>query len=333
MLEVARLLAGERDALRRGLRLAFWSGHSHGRYAGSAWYADHAFLDLQRRCVVHLNVDSTGARGATDYSVFHATEEAQDFAEAVVEDVTGQRGRARRFSRAGDQSFWGIGVPSALMSLSGIPKQDTELSRSMERLFGTAGFPWWWHTREDTVDKIDPAVLALDTRVYVAAALRLVNAPILPLAPRRAAAALLGTCQDLERAARGRAARGRVDLASLVAAAHRLARRTEDLGAALDRLAGESPAPPRLAAANEVLRRLSRVLVPLAYTSGDRFTHDLALPLPPLAGLQPARALDTLDAASDQFRFTVAALVRERNRAAYAMEEAADLLDGFLGTP
>ena len=69
MLEVARLLAGRRDALRRGLRLAFWSGHSHGRYAGSAWYADHAWRDLHRRCILHLNVDSTGARGATDYSV------------------------------------------------------------------------------------------------------------------------------------------------------------------------------------------------------------------------------------------------------------------------
>ena len=25
----------------------------------------------------------------------------------------------------------------------------------MERLVGSAGFPWWWHTRDDTVDKID----------------------------------------------------------------------------------------------------------------------------------------------------------------------------------
>src|SRR5262249_26482814 len=94
MLEVARLLGRRRDGRRRGMRFAFWSGHSHGRYAGSAWYADHAWHDLHRRCALHLNVDSTGARGATDYSVFHATEEAQDFAEAVVRDVPGQAGRA-----------------------------------------------------------------------------------------------------------------------------------------------------------------------------------------------------------------------------------------------
>ncbi len=39
-LEIARLLSKGKPH-RRGIRLAFWSGHSHGRYAGSAWYADH----------------------------------------------------------------------------------------------------------------------------------------------------------------------------------------------------------------------------------------------------------------------------------------------------
>jgi hypothetical protein len=322
MLEVARLLAGQRGRLRRGLRLAFWSGHSHGRYAGSAWYADHAWHDLHRRCAVHLNVDSTGARGATDYSVLHATEEAQSFVEAVVGDVTGQRARARRFSRAGDQSFWGIGIPSALMSLSGIPRQDTDLSRWMERLFGTAGFPWWWHTREDTVDKIDPVVLALDTRVYVAAALRLINAPVLPLEHARLARALLAELETL-----AGAAGGRWDAGPALLAARRLLDRTERLGTALDRLAPAASRPAAVEAANRTLIALSRVLVPLAYTTGDRFRHDLAVPVPLLAGLQPARGLGGLDPASDAARFTVTALIRERNRAVHALDEAARLVD------
>ena len=149
-------------------------------------------------------MDSTGARGATDYSVLHATEDAQRFAEAVVADVTGQPSRGRRFSRAGDQSFWGAGVPSAFMSLSGLPKQDTDLSRAMERLVGSAGFPWWWHTKDDTIDKIDPDVLVLDTKVYVASALRWLNAPVLPLDHARAAQALLGELEALQAAAGAR---------------------------------------------------------------------------------------------------------------------------------
>jgi Peptidase family M28 len=321
MLEVARLLAGRRESLRRGVRFAFWSGHSHGRYAGSAWYADHAWRDLHQRCVVHLNVDSTGARGATDYSVLHTTEDAAAFAESVVADVTGQRARGRRFSRAGDQSFWGAGVPSAFMSLSGLPKQDTELSRAMERLVGSAGFPWWWHTKDDTVDKIDADVLVLDTKVYLASALRWLNAPVLPLDHGRAAQSLVAELETLQAAAGAR-----FDLTPALEAARTLRER-------LARVATAVAAAPesRAEAINRALVRLSRVLVPLAYTTGDRFTHDLALPIPPLAGLQRARELPALDPDSDAFKFARAALVRERNRAVHALDSAVTVADELLG--
>ena len=324
MLEVARLLATRRDALRRGLRLAFWSGHSHGRYAGSAWYADQAWHELHRRCAVHLNIDSTGARGATDYSVLHATEDAQSFVEGVVHDVTGQTARARRFPRAGDQSFWGIGIPSALMSLSGIPRQDTDLSRWMERLFGTAGFPWWWHTREDTIDKIDADVLTLDTRVYVAAALRLVGAPVLPLDYSRFARVIVATVEELGAAGKG------WDAGSVLEAARHLAARAGVFTSAVDAVAAGAQADQgRMESANRTMLALSRVLIPLFYTTGDRFHHDLAIPVAPLAGLQRARELSVLEPSSDQFRFAVAALVRERNRVVHALEEATRAIDGF----
>ena len=320
MLEVARLLAGRRDALKRGIRFAFWSGHSHGRYAGSAWYADHAWRELHQRCVAHLNVDSTGARGATDYSVLHATEDAQRFAESVVADVTGQRSRGRRFSRAGDQSFWGAGVPSAFMSLSGLPKQDTELSRAMERLVGSAGFPWWWHTKDDTIDKIDADVLVLDTKVFLASALRWLNAPVLPLDHARAVQALVTEFEALQAAAGAR-----FDLAPALQAARAVGERLERVPAVIAK-ATEG----RLEPINRGLMRLSRVLVPLAYTTGDRFVHDLALPIPPLAGLQRARELSTLDPDGDAYKFARAALVRERNRAVHAFDSAASVADELL---
>ena len=279
------------------IRLAFWSGHSHGRYAGSAWYADHAWMELHRRCAVHLNIDSTGARGATDYSVVHATEDAQSFVEKVVHDVTGQTPRARRFSRAGDQSFWGIGVPSALMSLSGIPKQDTDLSRWMERLFGTAGFPWWWHTREDTIDKIDADVLALDTRVYVASALR--------SSAGRCCRSI--TCGSRARSSRGGGAAGRGGRALGPRAGPRGGPRTRASGLRGSRRAVDDAASGRRTrrareAANRALMR--RLAGPGAAGLHDRrpLPHDLAIPMPPLAGLQRARELSGLDPTSDGFQ-------------------------------
>ncbi len=324
MLEVARLLGRHRGVLRRGLRLAFWSGHSHGRYAGSAWYADHAWRELERHGILHLNVDSTGARGATDFTVFHATEDAADFAETVVADVTGQQGRARHFSRAGDQSFWGIGLPSAFMSMSQLPPQDSEFGRTTERLFGTSGFPWWWHTREDTIDKLDGGVLAHDTKVFVASALRLCNAPVLPLGPARAARAVADTAAELHAAAGGR-----MDLSPLVAAARSLAAALDAATPGLARLAAGDGGDP--AAANRLLMRLSRVLVPLLFTGGDRFAHDLAVGIPPLAGLQRARELPGMDAAADLTKFSLAARGRERNRAHHALDVASELA-AELGT-
>ena len=34
LLEIARVFDANRDKLARSLRIAWWSGHSHGRYAG-----------------------------------------------------------------------------------------------------------------------------------------------------------------------------------------------------------------------------------------------------------------------------------------------------------
>src|SRR5262249_57094201 len=79
----------------------------------------------------------------------------------------------------------------------------------------------------------------------------------------------------------------------------------------------------RAAAQNRALMRLWGVLIPLLYTTGDRFAHDLAVGIPPLAGLGRRRELAPLDPASDRSRFTVTALRRERNRLLHALDQAA----------
>jgi hypothetical protein len=67
--------------------------------------------------------------------------------------------------------------------------------------------------------------------------------------------------------------------------------------------------------------------VPLTYTSGDRFAHDLALPIPPLAGLQRARELAALDPNTDAYKFTRVALQRELNRVVHALDSALSVSD------
>lgn len=314
MIEVARLLAQARDQLYRGLRLAFWSGHSHGRYSGSTWYADNYWEELYDRCVAHVNIDSTGARGATSYSTFPAHLELADFGEALVQAHTGQAARAYRMSRAGDMSFNGIGLPSLFMSLSQVPmgERDTDyVSLALGKLLGSK-MPWWWHSSEDTMDKVDPDVLALDTRIYLSALWRLCTSPLLPLDFRRSVAEIQATLADL-----AAAAGDHLDFGPLQARAAQLA---AAVAALAERTAQAQPADAP--ALNEKLKQLSRRLIPLAYTKAGPFDHDPAWALPPLPALADAKRLAALDPASDEYHFVRTQLVREMNRAAFALREA-----------
>lgn len=314
MIEVARLLAQGCHQLYRGLRLAFWSGHSHGRYSGSTWYADHHWEELYDRCVAHVNIDSTGARGATDYSAFPAHSELASFGEALVHTHTGQRTHAYRMSRAGDMSFNGIGLPALFMSLSQVPmtEQDTDyVSLALGKLLDSK-MPWWWHSSEDTMDKVDLDVLLLDTRIYLSALWQLCTRPILPLDFRRSVAELQAALDELMAAAGDH-----LEFA-------RLQGRAADLAAAVDALAGRAAQaqPSDAPALNAQFKQLSRHLIPLTYTQAGPFDHDPAWGMPYLPGLAEAKRLATLDPESDEYHFVRTQLVREMNRAAFALRSA-----------
>ena len=67
LLEIARVLWAHRDQLRRSVRIAWWPGHSTGRYAGSTWFADRFAIDLDENCVAQINCDSPGCRWASEF--------------------------------------------------------------------------------------------------------------------------------------------------------------------------------------------------------------------------------------------------------------------------
>ncbi len=172
MLEVARVAAGERNKWRRGLRLCFWSGHSHGRYSGSTWYADQHWDELERRCAVHVNVDSTGGIGATVLKNAAAAPELVGLAGDAIGEQAGSDYAGKRMSRSSDQSFWGIGIPAMFGALSEQPPAPVKMRNALG---------WWWHTPHDLLDKIDEKNLVRDTRVYVHTLWRLLTDPVLPL--------------------------------------------------------------------------------------------------------------------------------------------------------
>jgi hypothetical protein len=323
-LEVVRVLAQRRASLRRGLRVAFWSGHSHGRYAGSAWYADNFWQELHDRCVAHVNVDSTGGTGATVLSEGNSMAEMRSFASDVIDQVAGQQLSPRRFGRSGDQSFWGHGIPSLLMTLSEQPPEAADpvllaLHRQISGGHGmSGGLGWWWHTPEDTIDKIDPDFLRRDSIIYALLTYRLCTLPILPY-DYLAVVDELKTVTDAIQSKCG----DQFDLSQVVDQLAILRTRVEGLQQLAERMQTDGSANGEAGSVvNRCLMELGRALIPINYARSGLFDQDLAVPTQPLPMLQPATKLSSMEKGSDESYFLLTRLVRERNRVLHGLISA-----------
>jgi hypothetical protein len=311
MLEAARLLAERRADWKRGLRICFWSGHSHGRYSGSAWYADEYWDDLDRRCVAHVNVDSTGGEGATILTNSGVIDELKSVAADAVKAVTGQVHAGRRQGRAADQSFWGVGIPSMFGSLSHQPPGPVKMLTALG---------WWWHTPHDLIEHIDPANLARDTRIILRVLDRLLTEPVLPLDYTAYADALLAELDRLEDTLAER-----VPIDGLKRATEKLRMNAANLAAVASTASGG--AAERV---NRTLMRVSRALVPINYTSGERFHHDSAMPQPAWLALEGLRELARQDPRSADLPFFAIHARQTRNRVAHALRQANEAIEAEL---
>lgn len=165
MVELAKAFHAHRDRLRRGLIVAWWPGHSNARYGGSTWFADRYFDEMRTRGVAYVNIDGIGQIDAQRFGA-SASAALAGLAAEVVANRTGAEINPRRPGRNSDQSFNGIGVPLLQINHS--------------RLAEDGGY-WWWHTPDDTLDKIDFDVLKIDTDLYADALAALLVAPVLPV--------------------------------------------------------------------------------------------------------------------------------------------------------
>ncbi|HEY6101692.1 MAG TPA: M28 family peptidase [bacterium] len=321
LMEVARVLWQHRGKLRRSVRIAWWSGHSHGRYAGSSWYADTFAQDLDENCIVHINCDSPGCRWATVYDDVFWMSEAGALAKAVIKDVTGLDAKGGRPLRAGDKSFSNIGISTFYMLSSTMP--ESLLKEKGYYPVGGCGGNIAWHTEDDTLEIADRENLLRDMKVYAAAAFRAANTPIYPLdfsATTSEFAQTLARYQE--------AASGRFDFSPSIREVRAL---EDDLVRFYDAAAGLAERPVgdvALGRLNEVQRRLARTLVPVNYTRTGRFHHDPAVNIPALPDLEPAQRLGALEAGSDADRITRIHLTRGQNRLLGAVREARRILAG-----
>ena len=177
LLELARIFKELQGDLDRSVRIAWWSGHSDGKYSGSSWYVDNHWKDIHDNCVAHINLDICGGKNTGRILMRTTLMEGMDFSAKLVEELTGTYpDRYVPMIKGADQSFYGPGVPFTIMA------QNMPLP-GLDKGFKNSGGGPWWHTVDDTMDKMDPEMLYRDCKMNGKLVSLLVNAEHLPAKP------------------------------------------------------------------------------------------------------------------------------------------------------
>lgn len=315
LLELARILHENREELRRSVRIAWWPGHSTGRYAGSTWYADNFALDLHRHCVAAVNIDSPGCKGATDYDEVAWMAETGEVARESIVAVADVEPTRQRPLRAGDYSFNHLGISSFYMLLSNIPQEERD--RRGFYPVGGCGGNIAWHTEKDRIEIADRANLERDLQVYLTAIGRFASDEVIPLDFRETVAELNEALEEYEAKAVKK-----FDLSAVRSGLDAVTERLEALYTRIEDGEIESEA------ANDLLLRVGRLLVPLGYTERARFEQDPATPRTPIPRLAGIHELEELiENESPRLPFVRTDLRRGANELAQRLAEAIWLLD------
>jgi hypothetical protein len=322
LLELARVFKRHNRRLRRSLRIAWWSGHSHGRYAGSTWYADEFALDLVANCVAHVNCDSPGCRWATAYEGVSWMSETEAFCQNAIRDVTGLESSGEgHVLRAGDCSFNNLGVSTYFMLSSTMPQE--LLAEKGYYPVGGCGGNIAWHTEDDTLEIADRDNLLRDMRVYAAAVLRTLNAPVVPFDYRATIIELRETLGGYQESAGGA-----FDFTPSLESLDLL---NEALDGFYERVGGFNAhsSDRELRQANATQRAIARILVALGYTRDGRFKQDPAKGIPALPELAPV--LDLATAAPDMANAIQVQLTRGQNRFLWEIGQAIQIAGQKVG--
>jgi hypothetical protein len=303
MIEVGRLAAQWQKKLEYNLRLVFYSGHSQGRYAGSAWYFDNFWEDIHKNCIISINADSLGGKDADDFTRSTVMPETKGVVVEIIKELTGVEFIGRRYGRFADQSYWGAGVSCAFASFSkhrsGVP------------------LGWWWHTTEDAFDKIDQENLLRDARIFAAYVMHFLTSRVISLDFRATAIEILGILREWQSQA------GEYfDLKETIERAEQL---VVPMNKFYEHVPDEQADNETVSDFNQTLWELGRILVPLNFTHGNIYENEHALPQSPMPSLEAISKL-AIAADEDGRKELVVDLVRRRNYVLHSLAQALDVV-------
>jgi Iap family predicted aminopeptidase len=321
-LELTRLLWASRKKFHHNIWVAFWPGHETGIMEGSSWFVDRFWEELSRDCILYINVDSPGLK---DADIFIATTSPQVFRfhQKVVKEVLGDKiTEYQRVARTGDQSFFGVGVPSINGRHSPTPERKKE--------WHGATLGWWYHSAKDTWDKMDPENLVSDARMYMAYTLHLANSVLLPFEYVFSADEVINRLQEVQKLAGEN-----LDFGREIKWARAYRQRALKLRQLADKLAKEKPAKKMktILQVNECLMQISRILTPLVSTVKGKYgqdTYGLSALSKPIPVLEAVKDYMRMPAGSAERKLLMTRLMRERNKVFDALRGVVELIDRTL---
>jgi hypothetical protein len=174
LLELARVFYAHREKLKRGLLFCWWSGHEFGQYAGSTWYIDTHYEQIKKHCVAQVNIDIAGSKGAECIRARTTQMEGRDFTAGRIERYTGYPARPYiPRPHLGEPNFLGKEVPISIML-------KYEARPEMQKIWPVGG-GYWWHSREDTIDKVDFDNAMRDAKINVEMICEIANSKQIPV--------------------------------------------------------------------------------------------------------------------------------------------------------
>ena len=324
ILEIARVFAQHRGELRRSLVCGFWTGHETGTMVGSSWFADRNWDRLRDHAVAYLQIDQPSCLGTSGWSTA-SNAELRRMHSGIEQRLLGGRDVSwRRAVKTGDSSFFGLGIP--MLTGQGAYTQ-AELKAT-----ALAGLGWWHHSLENTIDKMDWGYMADHVRVYAAYLWELCTAVVLPFEFVSVAD------QFIERLKALRQPGHPIGLAGAESRAQDFHSAAQRLDQAAElwrgRYAADSSTDETAARTlNECMKRLSRILVPLASTAKGKYGHDPYGYTPQgsmIPSLYDVPRLGLLPDGEERWMLETQ-LVRDRNRVADALGDCCLLIEQALG--
>ena len=238
-----------------------------------------------------------------------ATFELKSFVKDVERQVLGKEGLfVPMQGKVADQSFYGVGVPS-IMGRTVFDEQ------TLQKFHG-ATLGWWYHSDNDTLDKIDKREFSKTMRVNLGYIFRLCNDRILPMEFITVAEELMARLKQIVVLEKGL-----LKLPQLVERAEKLKKEAMELEMIKKRIKDVE----EITIINDCLMKLSRILLPVLNTIAGKYGQDsyglssLSFPIPALYQLERFSNLRPDDT---DYKLLQTKLLRERNRIADALREA-----------